>query len=104
MQYLAVCANWDNDARGRISEWDIGGVMVVMGDSRRHKDISHAAQNGGCSLTIAASLLNTRRSLVPVTTILGSRGLREAHAADEALAGACKLVLRGRWRDDVHWL
>ena len=47
MQYLAVCANWDNDVRGRISEWDIGGVVVVMGDSRRHKDIGHASPNGG---------------------------------------------------------
>ena len=30
----------------RLNEWIWGGVVVVMGDSRRHKDISYAAQRG----------------------------------------------------------
>lgn len=97
MQYLAVCANWDNDVRGRISEWDIGGVVVVMGDSRRHKDISHASPNGGWVVEYHCfpTVLNARRSLERVTTILGSRRLREAHAADRGTRGSLQACVEG---------
>lgn len=53
------------------------------------------ARTGVGLLTIAASLLNARRSLGRVTTILGSRGLREAHAADRGTRGSLQACVEG---------